>query len=62
MKYVIAENRSIISKGFTYGPGVEISEKAFANKEAFESFIKKGFIVKIEETKAEKTEKETKGK
>ena len=66
MKYVIAEGRSIISKGIVYAPGMEIKEKAFASKADFDRFVSKGFIVKAEETKAEKAEKteekETKGK
>ena len=66
MKYVMAEGRSIISKGIVYAPGIEIEEKAFASKEDFDRFVSKGFIVKAEETKAAKAEKteekETKGK
>lgn len=57
MKYVMAEGRSIISNGIVYAPGMEIEEKAFANKADFEAFVAKGFIVKAEETKAEKAEK-----
>ena len=66
MKYVIAEGRSIISKRIVYGPGMEIKEETFASKADFDRFVSKGFIVKAEETKAEKAEtseeKGTKGK
>ena len=67
VKYLMAEGRSIISKGSVYAPGMEIEEKAFAIKADFDRFVAKGFIVKAaEETKAEKAEKteekETKGK
>lgn len=66
MKYVMAEGRSIISKGIVYAPEMEIEEKAFTSKEDFDRFVSKGFIVKAEETKAEKAEKtenkENKGK